>query len=144
MKPKSKGQTGVAYACARDQMGDGYSYMLKGDTLRSRARACVDFYGPAIARAVRSLARAGKRHLVPTLRLIVRNGKAVVLNDWLRISDTLSGSVGEDGALTEKNAYHVRIRALKELKRRADEFTWTMVGGVPGSVADGASDGTAG
>ena len=33
--------------------------------------------------------------------------------------------------LTEKNAYHVRIRALKELKRRADEFTWTMVGGVP-------------
>lgn len=50
MKPKSKGQTGVAHACARDQMGDGYSYMLKGDTLRSRARACVDFYGPAIAR----------------------------------------------------------------------------------------------
>lgn len=30
-------------------------------------RACL-------ARAVRSLARAGKRHLVPTLRLIVRNG----------------------------------------------------------------------
>lgn len=88
--------------------------------------------------------RGALNGFIEAIQELGRNGKAIVLNDWLRISGTLSGSVGEDGALTEKNAYHVRIRALKELKRRADEFTWTMVGGVPGTVTDGAADGTAG
>ena len=37
-------------ARVRDLMGDGYSYT--SNTLRSRARACEDFYGAAIAREV--------------------------------------------------------------------------------------------
>ena len=37
-------------ARGRDLMGDGYSYT--SNTLRSRARACEDFYGAAIAREV--------------------------------------------------------------------------------------------
>ena len=61
---------------------------------------------------------------------LARNGKAVVLNDWLRVFGVLTGSVGPDGSLTEKNEYRVKISALKELKRKASDFSWTRVDGT--------------
>ena len=67
---------------------------------------------------------------IEAIQELVRNGKAVVLNDWLRVFGVLTGSVGPDGSLTEKNEYRVKISALKELKRKASDFSWTRVDGT--------------
>ena len=67
---------------------------------------------------------------IEAIQELVRNGKAVVLNDWLRVFGVLTGSVGPDGSLTEKNEYRVKISALKELKRKASDFSWTCVDGT--------------
>ena len=54
-------------------------------------------------------------------------GKAVSLNDWLRVHSELTGTVGEDYQLTSGNDLRVRIQALKELKTSVDKFSWTNV-----------------
>ena len=71
--------------------------------------------------------RGALNGFIEAIQELVRNGKAVVLNDWLRVFGVLTGSVGPDGSLTEKNEYRVKISALKELKRKASDFSWTQV-----------------
>ena len=55
------------------------------------------------------------------------NGKAVSLNDWLRVHSELTGTVGEDYQLSPSNELRVCIQALKELKTSADNFSWTNI-----------------
>lgn len=55
------------------------------------------------------------------------NGKAVSLNDWLRVHSELTGTVGETYQLSCENELRVCIQALKELKTSADNFSWTNV-----------------
>lgn len=55
------------------------------------------------------------------------SGKAVSLNDWLRVHSELTGTVGEDYQLTSANELRVRIQALKELKTNVNKFSWTNV-----------------
>ena len=74
--------------------------------------------------------RGALNGFIEAIQELVRNGKAVVLNDWLRVFGVLTGSVGPDGSLTENNEYRVKIRALKELKRKASDFSWTRVDGT--------------
>ena len=74
--------------------------------------------------------RGALNGFIEAIQELVRNGKAVVLNDWLRVFGVLTGSVGPDGSLTEKNEYRVKISALKELKRKASDFSWTCVDGT--------------
>ena len=74
--------------------------------------------------------RGALNGFIEAIQELVRNGKAVVLNDWLRVFGVLTGSVGPDGSLTEKNEYRVKISALKELKRKANDFSWTRVDGT--------------
>ena len=74
--------------------------------------------------------RGALNGFIEAIQELVRNGKAVVLNDWLRVFGVLTGSVGPDGSLTEKNEYRVKISALKELKRKASDFSWTRVDGT--------------
>ena len=77
---------------------------------------------------------------IEAIQELCKSGKAVVLNDWLRIEGVLTGSVGEDGQLTDRNAYKVVIRALKELKRKASEFSWSNADGRKAETATGAAD----
>ena len=74
--------------------------------------------------------RGALNGFIEAIQELVRNGKAVVLNDWLRVFGVLTGSVGPDGSLTEKNEYRVKISALKELKRKASDFSWPCVAGT--------------
>ena len=55
------------------------------------------------------------------------NGKAVSLNDWLRVHSELTGTIGEDYQLSASNELRVCIQALKELKTNVDKFSWTNV-----------------
>ena len=81
--------------------------------------------------------RGALNGFIEAIQELVRNGKAVVLNDWLRVFGVLTGSVGPDGSLTEKNEYRVKISALKELKRKASEFSWTQVNAPAPVVTQG-------
>ena len=74
--------------------------------------------------------RGALNGFIEAIQELGKNGKAVVLNDWLRFEGVLTGSVGPDGGLTDKNEYRVKIRALKELKRKASDFSWTRVDGT--------------
>ena len=81
--------------------------------------------------------RGALNGFIEAIQELVRNGKAVVLNDWLRVFGVLTGSVGLDGSLTEKNEYRVKISALKELKRKASDFSWTQVNAPAPVVTQG-------
>ena len=81
--------------------------------------------------------RGALNGFIEAIQELVRNGKAVVLNDWLRVFGVLTGSVGPDGSLTEKNEYRVKISALKELKRKASDFSWTQVNAPAPVVTQG-------
>ena len=81
--------------------------------------------------------RGALNGFIEAIQELVRNGKAVVLNDWLRVFGVLTGSVGPDGSLTEKNEYRVKISALKELKRKANDFSWTQVNAPAPVVTQG-------
>ena len=56
-----------------------------------------------------------------------QQGYSINVNDWFIIAGQLTGQVGETGALTEANGYHVGIRASKDLKVGIDQFSWTNV-----------------
>lgn len=61
-----------------------------------------------------------------------KEGKDVNLSNWLRVHGELTGTVDpKDPVLTEKNSFRVNITALKELKRKASDFSWTRVADVP-------------
>lgn len=71
--------------------------------------------------------RGALNGFVEAMQQLGRDGKAVNLNDWLRIHGELTGQVDETRQLTDANEYKVRITALKELKRKASDFSWTNV-----------------
>lgn len=78
--------------------------------------------------------RGALNGFVEAMQQLGKDGKAVNLNDWLRIHGELTGQVDETRQLTDANEYKVRITALKELKRKASDFSWTNVddtGAVP-------------
>ena len=64
---------------------------------------------------------------IECIQYLSLNGKAVSLNDWLRVHAELTGTVGEGMQLTDENELRVRIQALKELKTSIDNFSWTNV-----------------
>ena len=74
--------------------------------------------------------RGALNGFIEAIQELGKNGKAVVLNDWLRIFGVLTGSVGRAGSLTEKNECRVKSRALKELKCKASDCSWTRVDGT--------------
>lgn len=55
------------------------------------------------------------------------SGKAVSLNDWLRVHSELTGTIGEDYQLSSSNELRVCIQTLKELRTSVDKFSWTNV-----------------
>mgnify|MGYP003319785675 CR=1 FL=1 len=71
--------------------------------------------------------RGALNGFVEAMQQLGKDGKAVNLNDWLRIHGELTGQVDETRQLTDANEYKVRITALKELKRKATDFSWTNV-----------------
>ena len=71
--------------------------------------------------------RGALNGFVEAMQQLGRDGKAVNLNDWLRIHGGLTGQVDETRQLTDANEYKVRITALKELKRKATDFSWTNI-----------------
>jgi hypothetical protein len=71
---------------------------------------------------------------IEAIQYLGLNGKAVSLNDWLRVHAELTGTVGENYQLSSSNELRVCIQALKELKTSVDNFNWTNVsdmGAVP-------------
>ena len=71
--------------------------------------------------------RGALNGFVEAMQQLGKDGKAVNLNDWLRIHGELTGQVDETRQLTDANEYKVRITALKELKRKASDFSWTNI-----------------
>lgn len=71
--------------------------------------------------------RGALNGFVEAMQQLGKDGKAVNLNDWLRIHGELTGQVDETRQLTDANEYKVRITALKELKRKATDFSWTNI-----------------
>lgn len=71
--------------------------------------------------------RGALNGFIECIQYLGLNGKAVSLNDWLRVHSELTGTVGEDFQLTDKNELRVCIQALKELKTSADKFSWENV-----------------
>ena len=64
---------------------------------------------------------------VDTMRSLVSEGVSVNLCDWLRIHGELSGTVGTNGRLSEKNEFRVLATPLKSAKCRIDDFDWERV-----------------
>lgn len=71
--------------------------------------------------------RGALNGFIEAIQQLGKDGKAVNLNDWLRVHGELTGSVDETRRLSAKNGYRVNITALKELKREVDEFSWTSI-----------------
>lgn len=67
------------------------------------------------------------RGLFQAMQVLGLQGKTIYIRDILRIRGVLTGTVDESGALTEKNAYRVRVDAFKDLKRRVSDFDWVRV-----------------
>ena len=71
--------------------------------------------------------RGALNGFVEAMQQLGREGKAVNLNNWLRIHAELTGTVGESRQLTDANELHVAITALTDLKAKAGSFSWTNV-----------------
>ena len=71
--------------------------------------------------------RGALNGFVQAMQQLGKDGKAVNLNNWLRIHAELTGTVGENRQLTERNEMNVNITALNDLKCDWREFSWTNV-----------------
>ena len=71
--------------------------------------------------------RGALNGFVEAMQQLGKEGKAVNLNNWLRIHAELTGTVGESLQLTDENELHVAITSLSDLKRKASEFSWTNI-----------------
>ena len=65
--------------------------------------------------------------LIEAVKKLGQMGKAVNLNNWLRVHAELTGTVGESRQLTDENELRVRITTLNELKAKVSDFSWTNV-----------------
>ena len=78
--------------------------------------------------------RGALNGFIEAIQQLGRDGKAVNLNNWLRIHAELTGTVGENRQLTERNEMNVNITALHDLKCDWRDFSWTNVddtGAIP-------------
>ncbi len=78
--------------------------------------------------------RGALNGFIEAIQQLGRDGKAVNLNNWLRIHAELTGTVGENRQLTERNEMNVNITALNDLKCDWRDFSWTNVddtGAIP-------------
>ena len=71
--------------------------------------------------------RGALNGFVEAMQQLSKDGKAVDLDNWLRIHGELTGKVDETRQLTDANEYKVRITALKDLKRKVSDFSWTNI-----------------
>lgn len=108
---------GPSRACARgrDLMGMGV-YTCTGKTLRSRARACEDFYGPAIADDVDAAVdyAMAETHGDPKFRRILcfyclRLG----INTFLDQLDEVLSCARQGEIRQPAQAFHARLRRIK-------------------------------
>ena len=65
--------------------------------------------------------------LIEAVKKLGQMGKAVNLNNWLRIHAELTGTVGESRQLTDENELRVRITTLSDLKANVSDFSWQNV-----------------
>ena len=65
--------------------------------------------------------------LIEAVKKLGQMGKAVNLNNWLRVHAELTGTVGESRQLTDENELRVRITTLNDLKAKVSDFSWTNV-----------------
>lgn len=71
--------------------------------------------------------RGALNGFVEAVQQLGKDGKAVNLNNWLRIHAELTGTVGQSRQLTNKNELHVAITALTDLKANISDFNWTNI-----------------
>ncbi len=71
--------------------------------------------------------RGALNGFIEAIQQLGRDGKAVNLNNWLRVHAELTGQVGETRQLTSANELHVVITALQDLKSDWTKFSWTNV-----------------
>ena len=71
--------------------------------------------------------RGALNGFIQAMQQLGKDGKAVNLNNWLRIHAELTGTVGESRQLSERNEMRVNITALQDLKSDWTQFSWTNV-----------------
>ena len=71
--------------------------------------------------------RGALNGFIQAMQQLGKEGKAVNLGNWLRIHAELTGTVGENRQLTERNEKRVNITALQDLKSDVSNFSWTNV-----------------
>lgn len=71
--------------------------------------------------------RGALNGFIEAIQYLGLSGKAVSLNDWLRVHAELTGTVGDDYQISSANEVRVCIQALKELKTTYDKFSWENV-----------------
>ena len=71
--------------------------------------------------------RGALNGFIEAIQQLGRDGKAVNLNNWLRVHAELTGQVGESRQLSSANELHVVITALQDLKSDWTKFSWTNV-----------------
>lgn len=71
--------------------------------------------------------RGALNGFVEAMQQLGKEGKAINLNNWLRIHAELTGIVGESRQLTDANELHVAITALTDLKANVGDFSWTNI-----------------
>ena len=65
---------------------------------------------------------------IATVRELIMMGFVVDLDSWLLFYLALTGQVGDDLQLTKANGLRFRVRALKDLKVKLDDFLYERVG----------------
>lgn len=71
--------------------------------------------------------RGALNGFIEAIQQLGKDGKAVNLNNWLRVHAELTGQVGESRQLSDANELHVVITALQDLKSDWTKFSWTNV-----------------
>lgn len=71
--------------------------------------------------------RGALNGFIQAMQQLGKDGKAVNLNNWLRIHAELTGTVGESRQLSDRNEMRVNITALQDLKSDWTQFSWTNV-----------------
>ena len=71
--------------------------------------------------------RGALNGFIQAMQQLGKDGKAVNLANWLRIHAELTGTVGEDRQLSDRNEMRVNITALQDLKSDVANFSWTNI-----------------
>ena len=71
--------------------------------------------------------RGALNGFIEAIQQLGKDGKAVNLNNWLRVHAELTGQLNETHQLSDANELHVVITALQDLKSDCSKFSWTNV-----------------